>query len=240
MFTLSEAEITSLYSEFHQPIAFINCGDQCAPYNQKRVPFCCDTRHAIPTAYLAEWEYLQENTDLWHRWQSDRSSSKKKLVQQTPPGHVLIECKGHTFCQRAYRSLTCRAFPFFPYIDQDGDFIGMSYYWEYEDRCWIISNLSVVSLTYLNEFIATYEKLFSKLTDELEIFKYQTALMRRTFKLHKRAIPLLHRNGFVYKISPHNGRMRRIAVENLPKFGVYQIAAKMPFPDELIAHDEPI
>ena len=57
--------------------------------------------------------------------------------------------------------------------------------------------------------------------------------MRRVFGRKKRAIPILLRNGGWYKLTPHNGRMRRIQPLELQKFGSYKIAAKIPFPDEL-------
>ena len=57
--------------------------------------------------------------------------------------------------------------------------------------------------------------------------------MRRVFGRQKRAIPLLHRNGKVYKVTPRNGRMRRVDVSRLPKFGPYRVAAEMPFADEV-------
>jgi hypothetical protein len=56
--------------------------------------------------------------------------------------------------------------------------------------------------------------------------------MRHFFGRHRRAIPLLHRNGWIYKITPRNGRMRRVDTAELPVFGPYKIAASMPFPDE--------
>jgi hypothetical protein len=48
-----------------------------------------------------------------------------------------------------------------------------------------------------------------------------------------RAIPLIDPHGHFYKITPHNGRKRRVLAENLPKFGPYQIAELLPFPDEI-------
>ncbi len=140
----------SLYADFQSPISTFDCGDRCAPHNEYGAPFCCDTRHAVPTAYESEWRYLQENTNLWHLWQADTPAETSRLQQETPPGQVLIECLGHPLCQRDYRSLTCRAFPFFPYLTSQGTFIGLSYYWEYEDRCWVISNFQVVNQTYRN------------------------------------------------------------------------------------------
>ena len=172
-------DFASLYSGFHSPIAELNCGDRCAPYNERGVPFCCDTRHAVPTAYLEEWEYLRLNTDLWHLWDPGNPAQQEALQKQTPKGQVLVECLGHTLCQRNYRALTCRAFPFFPYITREGEFIGLSTYWEYEDRCWVISNQQVVLPDYLAEFVHTYERLFELKPEELANFHYFSTQMRR-------------------------------------------------------------
>jgi hypothetical protein len=223
-----------LYARFQAPIAALNCGDRCAPYNERGVPFCCDTRHAVPTAYQAEWEYLQENTDLWHAWQAEDPDETRRLQSETPPGQTLIACQGHLCCQRNFRSITCRSFPFFPYLDQEGKFLGLSYYWEYEDRCWVISNLQVVTTEYREQFIAAYETLFEQIPEERETFHHHGSEMRRIFARRGRAIPLLHRNGGFYKISPGNGRLRRVAAESLPKFGPYRIAADLPFADEIL------
>jgi hypothetical protein len=58
--------------------------------------------------------------------------------------------------------------------------------------------------------------------------------MRLEFGKSNRAIPLLHRNGYSYKITPHNERMRRVDVRSFSKHGPYKIAAVMPFPDEIV------
>jgi hypothetical protein len=230
---ISTALFKSLYDQFQAPINPLNCGDKCAPYNEYGVPFCCDTRHAIPTAYQIEWTYLQNNTDLWHPWRADDPAENRRLEAETPPGQVRIECLGHTLCQRDYRSLTCRAFPFFPYLTSEGAFIGLSYYWEYEDQCWVLSNLQEVSRTYRAEFLAAYETLLVRYPEEQHNFQNYSAEMRRVFQKHRRAIPLLHRNGGTYKITPHNERTRRVPPESLSKFGPYKVAAILPFPDEI-------
>jgi hypothetical protein len=127
-------DIKLLYKGFYSPITTFDCGSKCAPYNEKGIPFCCDTRHAVPTAYEVEWDYLQSNTDLWHLWEVADDKEFARIRARTPAGQVLIECKGHLHCQRHFRSLTCRSFPFFPYFDKMGSFLGLSYYWEYEYR----------------------------------------------------------------------------------------------------------
>ena len=225
-------EIATLYSHFNSPITDIDCGNRCAHYNEKAIPFCCDTKHAVPTAYLVEWEYLISNTDLWHEWMADDPAETARLRKQTPDHQTLIECLGHKFCQREYRSFVCRSFPFFPYITSQFKFIGFTYYWEFEDRCWVISNLNKISETYRSELINCYEKLFELLPSEQMNFHHHSSIMRSKFIKKRRVIPLLHRNNKNYKISPKSERMRLLSLADLPKFGPYKWAALLPFPDE--------
>ncbi len=225
-------DFSRLYARFQPPITTLDCGKKCAPYNEHGVPFCCDTHHTVPTAYLEEWQYLQANTDLWHLWQAKDPGETARLQAQTPTGQVLIACLGASLCQRGYRALTCRAFPFFPYITKGGEFVGLSYYWDYQERCWVISNLDRVTPEYRSDFIAAFDEVFEHMPQEKENFHYHSAVMRRIFGRRGRAVPLLHRNGHTYKISPGTGRMRRVPLESLPKFGPYQIADLLPFPGE--------
>jgi hypothetical protein len=222
-----------LYAGFQAPITVLDCGKKCAPHNEHGVPFCCDTRHAVPTVYEAEWEYLSQNTDLWHIWQPEDPLELKQLQLETPEGMLLVECLGHRLCQRGFRSLTCRAFPFFPYLNTEKEFIGLSYYWEYEDRCWVISNLQVVTLEYRDQFIHTFERVFAEMPEERDAYARHSAHMRRLFIRQRRTIPLLTRDGLTYKISPRTEQMRQVSAGSLPKFGPYKVAALLPFPDEL-------
>jgi len=223
----------ALYTQFQAPISVFDCGAKCAPHNAYGVPFCCDASHAVPTAYQAEWGYLQANTDLWHLWEADTENETARLQSETPAGQVLIECLGHPHCQRNYRSLTCRAFPFFPYLAKEGEFIGLSYYWQYEDRCWVISNLHQVTPEYIAEFVAAYDQIFAHFPQESDNFRYHSTIMRRVFGRRKRAIPIWHRNGIAYKLTPKNGRRRRVDPAALPKHEPYKTAALLRFPDEM-------
>jgi hypothetical protein len=231
---MPEIDFASLHTHFQSPIAALDCGERCAVHNERGVPFCCDLQHAIPTAYLAEWEYLQVNTDLWRPWEGGTPGETERIRRQTPDGQMPIACKGHLLCQRGFRSITCRSFPFFPYITRQGEFTGLAYYWEYEDRCWVISNLSVVTPQYRAEFIAAFDALFAALPDDRENFRQFSSTIRRVYGHQRRAILLLHRNGQVYKVTPRNGRMRRVDANQLPAFGPYRIAAQLPFPDEIL------
>jgi hypothetical protein len=187
----------------------------------------------VPTAYDAEWGYLQSNTNLWHRWEAESPAETKALEDNTPDGQVLIECLGHIHCQRSFRSITCRAFPFFPYLSRQSDFLGISYYWQYEDRCWVINHLDLVSSEYVQALMATYQNIFDHVTQEQENFRYHSIIMRRVFGRQKREIPLIVPDGKIYLVRPRDGRLTQTTAESLPKFGDYAVAAEMIFPDEL-------
>ena len=97
----------------------------------------------------------------------------------------------------------------------------------------MISNVQIVSHEYRDQFIRTYDDLFTRLPDELEVFRQFSARMRRVFGRRHSAIPLLHRNGGYYKISPRTGKGRKTSPEKFCKYGPYKVAARLPFPDEL-------
>jgi len=236
MSEVNQQHILHLYKMFNSPLMALDCGEKCSVYNEYHIPFCCDTRHIIPMAYCAEWDYLTQNTELWHLYQPRNIYDKKQFEDKTPEDQVLVECQGHHKCQRPYRTLTCRSFPFFPYIDQQNKFIGLSYYWEYEDRCWVINHLEAITPQFRDEFVSAFDYIFLKSTQEFNNFRYQSIIMRRVFGRKKRAIPLILRNGSpklqFYKITPNNGRMRKVKASTFKKHGVYYFAEKLPFPEE--------
>jgi hypothetical protein len=232
--SMNPEDFSTLYQRFDSPLMMSDCGERCSPHNERNVPFCCDIRHAVPTVYEAEWEYLKTNTDLWHIYQNDDLKVYQALQRQLPDQQVYVECRGHLMCQRKFRSIVCRAFPFFPYLNLKGEFLGLSYYWEYEDRCWVISNLGSVTQEFRNECMETFRVLMDRFPLEQENFRSFSILMRRIFGRRKRAIPLLHRNGFNYKVTPRTGRLRRMPPDAFSMFGVYKISAGLPFPDEIV------
>lgn len=222
---LPELEIDALYRRFDTPMVDRDCGLMCAPHNPSGKPFCCDICHAVPAAYQQEWDYLQPRTDLWHVWRGDECPGEKEnpeeLRGETPQHMLLLACLGPAHCQRQFRAVSCRQFPFFPYIASDYRFLGLAYEWAFEDTCWVISNLGRVSAEYRAEFLGVYEDLFARWQADLDSYYLHSEQMRIQFSAMRRRIPLLHRNGGVYLVSPNNERMRRVAPERLPRFGPY-------------------
>src|SRR5690349_18019940 len=124
---LAPEDIRGLYDGFNSPIAELDCGKMCAPHNPSGKPFCCDICHAVPAAYKSEWKYLEPSTDLWHKWRGDECEENAADVAQlradTPENMILLACLGPTQCQRDFRALSCRQFPFFPYVTSEYRFL---------------------------------------------------------------------------------------------------------------------
>lgn len=237
MVLVPKINIRELYDRFDAPVTPFDCGQKCAPHNPSGKPFCCDICQAVPAAYYQEWEYLQPRTDLWHEWRGDECSAEPvgsadpapaselihpdDLLAETPEHMLLLACKGPAHCQREYRAMSCRQFPFFPYITSQGDFIGLAYEWEFEPVCWVISNLGAVTDAYREEFVQVYDALFGGWPEEFESYAIKSEQMRLHFAALKRRIPLLHRSGSFYLLSPGSERLQRVPVERLPRFGPY-------------------
>jgi hypothetical protein len=215
-------DFARIYARFQAPIARFDCGKKCAPINGGE-PVCCSTQHAVPLVQKSEWRLLKSRTDLWRLFKP-YDGPTRKIVHGLHRTCTAIECKGVAFCERENRSMACRAFPFYPYITREGDFIGLAYYWEFEDSCWVISNLSVVDAGFIREFVAAHETLFAADRDEFDTFRQQSASMRRLFSRRKRVIPLIGRDGGFFKVMPKSGRVLLADPARFPKHGPYKSA----------------
>jgi hypothetical protein len=219
-------DIRKLYDHFDAPVTEVDCGEMCRHHNPSGKPFCCDICHAVPAAYLQEWDYLKGQTHLWHEWRGDECDSKiedhQQLSADMPEYMCLLACLGPDHCQRDFRSMSCRQFPFFPYITADDRFIGMTYYWDFEPYCWVISNLGAVTDQFRREFFTTYDALLNEWEEEYDSYYYLSEDMRTAFARHRWRIPILHRNGGCYLLSPGNERLTRVEPRQFRQFGFYQ------------------
>jgi hypothetical protein len=215
------------YDHFDAPVTSIDCGKMCAPHNPNGKPFCCDICSAVPAAYRQEWDYLKNNTDLWRTWRADDctpvAASDPNPISETPAHMLLLTCQGPNHCQRNFRALSCRQFPFFPYITADDRFIGLAYEWIFEPVCWVISNLDQVTQAYRQEFIRTYDEIFALWPHDYESYAIASEQMRDHFAEQKRRIPILHRSGAYYLLSPKSERMQRVSPNHLKQFGPYRL-----------------
>lgn len=221
-------DFRAAYTRFDTPITTIDCGVKCAPYNPHGKPFCCDICEAVPAVYRQEWEYLRNSTDLWHEWRGDECpnpvENRAELLSETPDNMLLLACQGPAACQRDFRAISCRQFPFFPYFTSDLRLVGLAYEWEYEGVCWVISNLSLVTDRFRESFIEFYDFLFEKWPLEIRAYAIKSEELREHFIKTRRRIALLHRNGGYYLISPQPERMHKVQKEQLPRFHPYRQA----------------
>jgi len=222
-----------LYQEFSLPLSGIDCGEKCGPFNDYGIPVCCDIKLVIPSAYYLEWEYLRAETELWHLWKGSGAIEQEELIQDVQPGQQLLQCLGHPSCQRSYRSITCRAFPFYPYLDRDGDLLGLAYYREFRDQCWIISNLTVVTAEYKEQFQRTFEKLFQRFPDTKENYLHFSSYMRGQVADAGENLTLLDFTGRVFRVNPISEQVREISYRDLENYGPFGIVKDLVFPDEI-------
>lgn len=220
---LTPEDIRKLYTRFDLPITALDCGQMCAPHNPNGKPFCCDICAAVPAGYTSEWQALEPVTDLWHPWRGDEcQGTPSQLEEALPQGMIPLACLGPQACQRQHRLISCRQFPFFPYVSSDYRFLGLAYAWEFEHTCWVLSNLGQVSAAYREQFVQTFDQLFALFQDEFESYATRSAEMRAAFAAQRRRIPLLHRNGGFRLVSPRSERMARIDPSRLPRFAPYR------------------
>jgi len=224
---LTSEQIRALYDGFDSLVVELDCGKKCASHNPSGKPFCCDICHAVPAAYKSEWKYLENHTDLWHKWRgrecgNTSAQEVSRLKADTPDNMLLLACLGPDRCQRDFRALSCRQFPFFPYVTSDYRFIGLAYEWEFESKCWVISNLGRVTQQYRQDFVGTYDKLFAIFQEEFEHYAAHSERMRAEFVRRKKRFPLLHRNGGFYLISAASERRLHVDAARLPRFGYYR------------------
>lgn len=228
---LDQDTFQKLYSDFAPPLAQIDCGSKCGPHNACGVPFCCDIEQVIPSAFEQEWAYLRENTDLWQPWSSSGDLAQE-LDDQLQDGQVLLMCKGHRECQRDFRTVTCRAFPFYPYLDQSGELRGLAYYPEFRQVCWIISNLDLVSQAFKEAFQKAFLAIFAIYPEYHQNFLGYCHYVRTGARERNEQILLLDFSGDVYVIDPQAERINQVEYKDLPAFGPYQITRELQFPDE--------
>lgn len=225
MSRIPKVHFRELYDAFDVPVVPLDCGQKCAPHNPGGKPVCCDICHAVPSAFRREWDYLRAHTDLWHVWRGDECheypEDPRELQADTPEPMLLLACLGPDRCQRDFRSLSCRQFPFFPYVTSAGGFLGLAYNWAFEEQCWVISHLGEVTEEFRKNFVRVYDRIFSQWPQARCHYANRSGEMRDHYIDQKRSISLLHRDGGFYLIRPLNERIRRVEPIRLPKFGPY-------------------
>lgn len=213
-------DFKAVYDRFQANVSRFDCGRFCAPLNSGQ-PVCCDTGHAIPVVDKPEFELLKSRTDLWRRYKPVDANSRK-IVADLHKGCLAVECKGARHCERDNRTLACRAFPFYPYFNREGELLGLGTYWIFADRCWLISNMQVVEKEFIKEFIGAYEYVFARDSEELDAMKRHSASHRRIATRNNQPILLIGKNGGYLKVMPRTAEVRKATAQDIVKVGPYK------------------
>lgn len=211
-----------IYDNFQASISRFDCGKMCAPLNNGE-PVCCNTRHAVPIVDRGEWDLLNARTSLWSLY-TPTDAAGREIVRTLHKDCVAVECKGVRHCERENRSMSCRTFPFYPYFTRRREFVGLAYYWTFEDRCWVMSNLQIVDMQFVREFVAAYELLFAHDEDEKEGLVEHSAYMRRVFSRWNRIIPLIGKEGGYFAVEPRTHVIRPARLEEFPRHAAFRDA----------------
>jgi hypothetical protein len=197
---LDQNDVKEIYRRFHAPVVEFDCGAKCAEINHG-VPICCDDTHAIPVLYTSELMYLRKKTDLWRAFRG-HDAHERQMASELPPEQRFARCKGHTLCERENRSFSCRTFPFFPYFTKPKEFFGLSYYWEYRGRCWILERHDLVKPEFIDGFVRAWEVVFAKLPVEEEYFASLSATCRGAHTRMNRPFVVIGRDRVAYLKKP--------------------------------------
>ena len=215
-----EVNFKHLYKNFSTSLSKYDCGQFCAPLNNGE-PVCCSVKHAVPVMEKTEFKELQSRSDLWRRF-LPKDATDRKIVKELPKSCMAAICKGAKHCERDNRSLACRAFPFYPYLDKENNILGLATYWIFEDRCWVISNMAIVERDFIHEFISSYKYIMDCDPSELETFRWQSAQHRRIFSRWNRSIYLIASEGGFLKILPKGKGQEKVSFTDLPRFDPYK------------------
>ncbi len=103
-----------------------------------------------------------------------------------------------------------------------GFFFRLAYEWEFQSKCWVISYLSRMVRKCRDEFMHTYDHIFAAFQDAFDNHAYHSEKMQVEFIKRKHRIPVLHRNGKSYLISPSIERIQLVSPVTLPIFSPYR------------------
>jgi len=191
-------DITKLYQKFNAPICSIDCGEKCRVNNPNGVPFCCDITHAIPAVYDQEAEFYHGRTDLWFAYDGEQTGEDLDL----PIGMRLMQCLGAAKCQRDFRSLSCRQFPFYPYVSAEYEFLGLAIEWEFRGKCWLYEHTDLVTNEYREQFVAVYDEIFAFDQDIFENYAEHSENARTAHQQAGEKLFVLGRDGAAMWIDP--------------------------------------
>lgn len=159
-----------IYKNFIEPPLSIDCGKLCR--EQTGFPLCCSK--IIPVLYISEFLHLSSETEIWIKAENENLVDKKFHSMIRQGIEMVIPCNYPGFvCQREIRPISCRTFPFLPFINNIGKVTGL--YLRSDFHCPLYLHLELINKEFIRQSAWYWEFLFSKSIREFENYK---SLMR--------------------------------------------------------------
>jgi hypothetical protein len=191
---LQESHITHLLTVLQAPVTRFDCGTLCAPGNGG-VPVCCHAKSILPVLYRAELALLQRRTSMWRR--HTPTGEDAALRSAARPCDVFAVCRGHQHCERQHRALACRTFPFEPYLDHAGRFVGIVFCYDLAHLCPLILGDQAIEDDFVAQCCTMWERLFAFDDGERRFYAAASTTLRRRFGRRGERIPVFTAAGVV-------------------------------------------
>lgn len=188
---LTTEEIRYFYELLDESLTPYDCGKLCAPTNGGE-PLCCSVENAVPMLYREEFAYLSKRTELWKRWKPTTAIDKKMKKEDETKLLVFCECKGIAHCERENRSICCRTFPLEPYIDAEGEFVGLVFMKEFRNKCPLQTRLKDIKQSVIDKHYKFWTLLFEKKSDEYDLYKGTSRGWRISAAKTGKPVPILY------------------------------------------------
>lgn len=187
MTIFSDKKLKELYKLLDVPMIDFDCGDMCKEDNDG-IPQCCDIEMTVPLLYLDEISYLNKNKIFWNKLKIE-TRVDKELAEGLDENDVLCICPSPSECERDRRAFVCRTFPFEPYLDDDGNLLGIVYQYSRADRCPLVNKpRSAYNNQYVKNSILFWEEIFKILPMEKDLFMEESKKLRNKFNKNNRKI----------------------------------------------------
>ena len=191
---IRDNEAEALLDLLQAPVTDFDCGQLCAPGNGG-VPVCCHAAAVVPVLYEAELRVLQRRSSLWRRYEPG-DARQKEMVSEARPGDVFCVCRGVEHCERGNRSLACRTFPFEPYLDRDGELVGLVWGEDFRDLCPLITGPYPVRRDFVDQCLTLWERTFALSPAERDFYAEHSRTLRRSKGQRRESIRVLTRRGW--------------------------------------------
>jgi len=191
---LTEKDFEYIYRHYDSTPVRFDCGTLCAPKNDG-VPFCCDSGWLIPVMYEREFASLRERTDLWKRFRP-KTNHEKKIVEETDKSSIFGTCLGHERCDRRFRSVSCRVFPFEPYLDLEGNLLGLVYNYRLGNKCPLVDRPKLISRKFVSDQLKMWKYIFEREPSERDVYRDESIQVRRYLSRKKKPIYIFTPRGY--------------------------------------------